>query len=111
MCAYSNTKARIRGLLCDIVTYTSLAQQLFHFPLVKADEHVIADTDHRHTHLAGHLDHLLAFFGVLGNIDVVVLDIVFLEKLLRRLTEVAGGRAIDGYLAHAIRVLMVCPVV
>ena len=66
--------------------------------LVKTDNHLIADKDDRHTHLARFLDRFLALFQVMRNVVFGVSDTSPFKKILGHLTEVAGRGAVNSYL-------------
>src|SRR3989344_281362 len=64
--------------------------------LIKADNHFVSDKYDRHTHLTGFLYHFLTLFQIARNIVFRIADTLFLEKILRHMTEVTGRRAVDG---------------
>ena len=78
----------VQFLLGSLANVQKLVQLFF----VKADDHVVADSDHGHAHLAGHLYHLLPLLKVRGNVIVGKLDIVFCKMVLGQCAEVAGRR-------------------
>lgn len=63
--------------------------------LIETDDHLIADEDDRHAHLAGFLYHFLALLKVARDIVVSEADSLLLEKVLGHLAEMASRGAVN----------------
>ena len=83
-------EVRLKNLLCGYRQY--LAQTR----LVESDDDLITDDDHRHAHLAGLFDHFLTLREVARHVEIGEFNMMFREKILRRMAKVAGRGRING---------------
>lgn len=67
-------------------------QQVSELCLVEADDEIVPHGNDRYAHLTGFLDHLAALLKIGRNIELFKGDIIFFEKLLCRVTEMARRR-------------------
>lgn len=63
--------------------------------LIKTDDNILIDRNHRHSHLAALLHHFLALREIFGDIVFREYNIILTEKVLRRMAEVAGRGRIN----------------
>ena len=74
--------------------------------LVKTDNHLIANEDNRHAHLARLLNHFLTLLKVVRDIKFGISNALALKEIFGHLAEVAGRRTVnsDGFV-HVYRVM------
>ena len=74
--------------------------------LVETDDHIRADENDRHSHLARLLNHFLALLEVVSNVEFGVSNALLLQEILGHLAEVAGRGAINGnLLVHVLNII------
>ena len=80
-------------------------ERRFYFILIKPDDHLAVDNNHRHAALIGQGDHLITGGLVLTHIVQGKRIIPLRNKLFRLMTMGSGGKGIEFYLCHVDRCL------